>query len=425
MKLFLSLPFVAALVTGSRALGQTDTGPEPSAAGNVNSRYLIESVEMSRPIRNRISRSVRREVEALVGQRFDPGTVTTLAERIRKDIHLLVKHRVEKGVQPEHIKVVYESRERRWDEDDAKVTKLAYHQKQGVTGGLEVGFNAGSSNRFEAGLQSDSDTLLERSAGYSLGYVRRLGERVRLRFEFESLHQQWNRATELALVDRSDVPGLYRERYRMDPAIVILLGPGLSLTTGLSFQHFQTQYPAARYEASNAVLTTLRHRRQWDGSDDSAGQEWDAGYSLRAATSLLDSDYAYLRHQFDARYSVKYGGHMLTARGLGGIAGERAPLFERFTLGDSRTLRGWNKFDVAPLGGTRAAHGSVQYTWKHAGAFYDAGSVWDRRTAARVRHSAGFLLALETDEAAGPYIAVGFPIRNGSVAPLFILGMNF
>ena len=40
----------------------------------------------------------------------------------------------------------------------------------------------------------------------------------------------------------------------------------------------------------------------------------------------------------------------------------RAPLFERFTLGDSRTLRGWSKFDVAPVGGSRVAHGSLEYT---------------------------------------------------------------
>ena len=33
-----------------------------------------------------------------------------------------------------------------------------------------------------------------------------------------------------------------------------------------------------------------------------------------------------------------------------------APLFERFSLGNTYTLRGWNKFDVAPLGGALADH---------------------------------------------------------------------
>ena len=31
----------------------------------------------------------------------------------------------------------------------------------------------------------------------------------------------------------------------------------------------------------------------------------------------------------------------------------RAPLFERFVLGNGTTLRGWNKFQLDPLGGSR------------------------------------------------------------------------
>jgi outer membrane translocation and assembly module TamA len=209
----------------------------------------------------------------------------------------------------------------------------------------------------------------------------------------------------------------------MDPSVVIVLAPGLSLTTGLSFQHFQTQFPAARFEASNALTTTLRHRRHW-GSDSSAGHEWDAGYSLRAATSLLDSDFAYLRHLLQAKYSLRTGPSSLTVRAMAGVTGDETPLFDRFTLGDSRTLRGWNKFDVAPVGGTRMAYASLQYTWHHVGAFYDTGSVWDRRSPARTRHAAGVLLAFDKEQE-GPFLAIGFPVRGGSMAPVFILGMNF
>jgi hypothetical protein len=396
--------------------------PESSAA-NVNCRYKVESVEVPRTISKRLSRSLKRDLENLVGQNFDPQSVDTLGTRIRKEVHVLVAHRVEKGDQPEHVKVVYEPRERRWDEDDARVTQLAYHSKQGTSAGLQVGFDVGRDNRFDAGILSDADRLLERASGYNLGYTRRIGERVRIRFEFESLHQQWNAATQTALLARNDVPGIYRERYRMDPAVVVLLARGLSLTAGLSFQHFQTQFPAARLEASNAVTTTLRHRRHW-GTDSSAGHEWDAGYSLRAATSLLDSDFAYLRHHLDARYSFRQGAHALTVRALGGIVGEDAPLFERFTLGDSRTLRGWNKFDVAPLGGSRMAYGSLQYTWHRCGAFYDTGSVSDRRTPARLRQSAGIILALDKEQE-GLYLAVGFPVRGAGFAPVFVIGMNF
>jgi len=251
-----------------------------------------------------------------------------------------------------------------------------------------------------------------------------MGGHAKLRFEFESLHEAWNPATQTALLSRPDVPGIYRERYRLDPAVVIMLGHGLSLTAGLSFQHLQVQFPAASYEAANAVTTTLRHRRRWQTSNSSAGHEWDAGYSLRAATSLLGTDYAYTRHLLDVRYAVRYGRQYFQFRGLAGTVSERAPLFERFTLGDSRTLRGWNKFDIAPLGGTRTLYGSVQYMYKNIGGFYDTGAVWDRQITARVRHAAGVLVALDSDHQ-GPFLAVGFPLRGGNVIPLLILGMNF
>ena len=155
-----------------------------------------------------------------------------------------------------------------------------------------------------------------------------------------------------------------------------------------------------------------------------AAHEWDAGYNLRSRHRLLGSDFAYLRQQFDVRYTLHYGPNAITVRGLGGVTGDESPLFERFTLGDSRNLRGWNKFDVAPIGGTRLAYASVQYTWKQLGIFYDTGSVWDRSTPARARHSAGFLLAFDREQE-GPYLAVGFPIHGGSIVPIFMLGMNF
>ena len=100
----------------------------------------------------------------------------------------------------------------------------------------------------------------------------------------------------MALQSRPDVPGIYRERFRMDPSVVVLITPNLSLSTGVSIQHFQTQFPAARFEAANAVVTTLRHRRRWQSSGSVAGHELDAGYSLRAATNLFDSDFVYTRH---------------------------------------------------------------------------------------------------------------------------------
>lgn len=413
--------FVLATLFVIGRLLATDTDLPPGA--NINSRYKVESVELSKTIDKRISRGLRDEIDGLVGHNFDPQIVSDLAGRIRGEVHVVVNHRVERGLQPEHVRVVYEARERRWDEKDAEVTKLAYHQKQGWTAGLELGFDV-RDNRFEFGFQSDADRLLERYAGVNAGYTRRFGEHVQLQFDFQTLHQQWNPATELALQSRPDVPGIYRERYSMEPQLVFLITPELSLSAGVSIQHFQTQFPAARFEAANAVVTTLRHRRRWRSNDSAAGQELDAGYSLRAATRSLDSDFVYARHAFDASYSFRDGRHLVTLRGLAGVISGDAPLFERFALGDSRTLRGWNKFDIDPLGGSRVAHGSVGYRYRAIGVFYDTGAVWDRNENADTKHSVGVTVASGALHD-GPYLTVAFPLRNGGFTPLFILGMNF
>ena len=73
----------------------------------------------------------------------------------------------------------------------------------------------------------------------------------------------------------------------------------------------------------------------------------------------------------------------------GGITGT-APLFERFTLGDSMTLRGWDKYDIAPAGGDRMFHTSIEYRYTGVALFLDAGSVWDAGTERKVRVSTGF-----------------------------------
>ena len=98
----------------------------------------------------------------------------------------------------------------------------------------------------------------------------------------------------------------------------------------------------------------------------------------------------------------------------------RAPLYERFVLGTSGTLRGWNRFDIDPLGGNRMIHNSVDYRYGVFEAFYDAGAVWDGGQPATPRHGAGIGFR---DGAFA--MAVAFPIRNGRADPVFMMGMNY
>jgi len=157
---------------------------------------------------------------------------------------------------------------------------------------------------------------------------------------------------------------------------------------------------------------------------NSIGQELDAGYSLRAATNLLDTDYVYTRHALHARYAVRHGHHLATVGILGGVLNGEAPLFDRFSLGNTKTLRGWHKFDIDPIGGNRMVHGSVGYRYRAVGFFYDAGSVWEHGNDPEDRHSVGVTIALGALRD-GLYLSLAFPLRSGAIQPLFMMGMNF
>jgi outer membrane protein assembly factor BamA len=149
-------------------------------------------------------------------------------------------------------------------------------------------------------------------------------------------------------------------------------------------------------------------------------QDFAGHYSLRSATRILDSEFVYSRHLATADYALSRNQHYFGVHFIGGSIGGRAPLFERFSFGNSSTLRGWNKFDVAPLGGDRAAHGSLEYRYKKLQLFYDVGSVWDAGREARVRHGIGFGLASKS----GFFASLAFPVRLKNVAPVFMIGFR-
>ena len=40
-------------------------------------------------------------------------------------------------------------------------------------------------------------------------------------------------------------------------------------------------------------------------------------------------------------------------------------------------LRGWNKYDLDPLGGSRVVYNSLDYRYGMFDVFYDTGAIWD------------------------------------------------
>jgi outer membrane protein assembly factor BamA len=94
-------------------------------------------------------------------------------------------------------------------------------------------------------------------------------------------------------------------------------------------------------------------------------------------------------------------------------------MFERFTLGDSSTLRGWDKYDIAPVGGDRVVYSSLEYRYSGLALFLDVGSVWDNGTERKIRVSTGFGLH------AGPaFLTVGFPLNTDNLRAVLTMGLR-
>lgn len=404
-------------------------GQDDPAEFNVNARYRVSSVDIVPAKRYRFSASLAGELKRLVGENFNQETVDRLARRIRNELQVRTVHqRVTKGADPETVKVVFEIE--RWkNELELSVPKFVYHSKEGWTGAVEANLTVGAT-RLKVGLVSDGDELVERYAGVRAG-VERLSvftDRVRLGFEFESYHQQWSPSTLAALEDGS---GIYRTRQNFEPSITIQLLRQFSLSAGASMERFQSQFPAARTEAANAAVLTLRFQERWERADTRQGL--DAGYSLRAATRQLDSDYVYTRHRWNATYSCTFNRQRVVADFTAGAIRGGAPLFERFVAGNSLYLRGWNRADIAPLGADRLVHGTLEYQYRALRLFYDTGSIWNRGANARIRNSLGIGLNLDNCWPAAkdrPYrkgftVAVAFPVKEGRAEPVVLVGMNF
>jgi Omp85 superfamily domain len=404
-------------------IAEPQTGsPQAVPVVNVNERYQVEGIEVSGEGGFSLTQGVQDEIHRLVGARLDYVALDRLAKRIRTELHArAVKQRIERGTLPEHVRVVFEV-ERRTVEFNVSVPRFLYRSRGGWTGEAEASLTY-AGNLFAFGLESDGDQLPERNSGVYARYGRRLGsDRVQAGVRFESFRQQWPAATKEYVDLHPDMPGLYRTRQNVQPTVVFLISRPLSVEAGLSFEEIESQFPDERTEAVHSLVTNVRFHRQWEGTD--ARQVLDAGYSLRGSARSLESDYGYTKHTFQATYSYGWGHQEISTAFLGGVIAGDAPLFDRYVLGSSTTLRGWNKLEVAPAGGNRVAHGSVQYRVRMLELFYDTGCVWDRRTDRTVRHSAGIGVKMDW-LVSGLSMVVAFPLREGRIEPIFMAGMNF
>jgi outer membrane protein assembly factor BamA len=431
------MKFVLLLILATAALLAQSTTPADAPADlpqsadlNINSRYTVESIGFIGQSHYRLSTGAMEEMHRLIGAKVSTEALNRLARRIRSELRATeVTFKLARGGEPNHVKVLLEV-DKRKSNFDLSIPTFSYNSRQGWTGVAEVATTIGA-NTLTAGALSDGDTLAERFTGFKLRYDRlSLGtDRVRLGFEFDSYHELYDRATLIALDNASTSSlgaGAYRSRTDFEPSATFVLAKPLTLTVGLSFEQMRPQVSAAPSESANAVVNTLRYHQRWENSD-AINQELDAGYNLRAATRSIGSDLAYTRHLINARYGLRHEHQSVEVTLTAGVIYGHAPLFERFFLGNSSTLRGWNKYDLDPIGGNRVVHGSVTYGYHIMRVFYDSGSVWDQGKSPEAKHSAGIGISsgLGIFQKGAFLLAVAFPIRQGRADPVFIAGMNF
>src|SRR5262245_40458276 len=93
---------------------------------NINSRYIVERVEISGHTEVKISSFLRSDLNRLVGEKVDPESIDNLAKRIRKELHVTsVSHRLLRGQEAEHVKVVFDVKGHRQDLD-VTIPKLQF-----------------------------------------------------------------------------------------------------------------------------------------------------------------------------------------------------------------------------------------------------------------------------------------------------------
>jgi hypothetical protein len=401
-------------------------GPQ-DVDSNVNAQYTVETVIVSgkgwttnlrSETTDKISSGLRHQLTAIIGQKLNPAALDTLAANLKKELSAReVTHRIVRGEAPEQVRVEFEVRPARASVG-MNVNQFVYDSKQGWSGSGEADITI-RQHTFALGLVSDGDWLPERYSGVTARYEVRNPDSSRLSFKFQadSFHEQWNQATVAALAAHPEEgTAMYRARMDLQPTATLQLAKPLTLSVGARIERLETEVPAAESQASNAVITTLRYHRQLEGADNQ--QDLDADCSLHAATRILNSDYVYSLRSAGVRYQFKRAKHTIMDNAWVGMISGRAPLSDRFVLGNSYYLRGWNKYEIDPFGGNRAVHNSVEYHYGPLQAFYDVGAVWDEGQPAVARHSVGIGVRESVFS-----LAVAIPMRSGHVEPIFMMGI--
>lgn len=394
------------------------------SSDNVNCRYTVERVDLTGYQSRNVSRSIRQRLNSMIGRNLDSTALDRIARRIRDELRVDEVHiRIGKGTRPQQVAVQLEI-EHHHQAVDFNVTRLGFVSGEGFSGAAGIAADF-SGNRASMAYLSDSDQLIERQTGIQGGFERThltRDSRFGVRVGYGAFNEQWSQET-LAAFTASPSTVHYGFRQYVEPELLVEVTPELQFSVGASVEQvgdIQSQ-AASQNLAANAFTTGLRYHSRFEGSD-ALSEDLDAAYSMRVATRAMGSDFVYSRHLASVNYVLHHLGQSLKFRWLAGMVNGNAPMYDRLALGNSQTLRGWDKYELAPLGGARIVHGSVEYRYRLFEAFYDVGSIWDRGqiNSSGTKHSAGVGIHKDAFQ-----LAMAFPFRSGRIDPVFLAGVNF
>ena len=262
----------------------------------------------------------------------------------------------------------------------------------------------------------NGDDLIEEFSGFGLRVEsRKVGtERLGAFFEWSTYDQTWRDSTLATLAVTRGFRALPQPDER-DAALEICVHPARE--RGRGREHHRTG-SAGRAGARDGQRRHRIHRFSQRWKTGSGPRQPSRPFSVHAGTSTLESDLIYERYLGQA--TTGPGGQAQSSCRQGGPINGDAPLFERFSLGDSRTLRGWNKYDIAPAGGDRMflRVDRVPLSRPRDVPRFRIGR--RRRQTARIRFSTG--LGFNP----GPvFFTLGFPLNTEEFRAVFTMGLRF
>jgi len=392
---------------------------------NVNARHIVDRVEIRGVPESDLSDALRSDMQAVVNHRLDSEEVDRLRERIEREWPRYdISRRLIRSSEDGHIRIIYDLEKKelpQWLRFEPLRADAIFHSEQGWGSYASLGMGNGDI-RFTPTVAIDNDDdLIEEYTGYALRFeTRRMGtRRLGASLEWSSFDPTWRGATVAALASNAAIPALYDTRSTVTPLLKFAISPDLSVSAGVGITELSPLAPASVSRMANAAIGSIDYVHKW-ANDRAPDQQVDARFLVRSATRALESDLVYTSYLGQGSYRYDQRRHHVVAIGQAGTISGTPPLFERFSLGDTLTLRGWDKYDVAPAGGSHMYYASVEYNYSGIAVFLDLGSVWDTPADRKTRVSTGIGFH------AGPAFAtIGFPLNTNNLTAVFSMGLRF